>query len=49
MVSEVSVQGWLAPLLLDLWEGRNITADGHGGGKLLTSWRKPKETGRSQE
>jgi hypothetical protein len=30
---------WLAPLFLGLWQGRNIMVEGHGGGKLLSSWQ----------
>jgi hypothetical protein len=28
-VSEVSVHGQLTPLFLDLWQGRNVMAEGH--------------------
>jgi hypothetical protein len=31
MVSEVSVHGQLAPVLLGLWEGENIMVEGRGG------------------
>jgi hypothetical protein len=34
----VSVQGQLDPLLLGSRQGKNIMEEGHGGGKLLTSW-----------
>jgi hypothetical protein len=29
--------GQLSPFLLSLWQGRNITMEGHGGEKLLIS------------
>jgi hypothetical protein len=46
MDSEVSGHSHLAPLLLGLWKAKNktkqnktkIMVEGHGGGKLLTSW-----------
>jgi hypothetical protein len=36
--TEVSIHGRLAPLLLGLWQGRNIMVEGHGGGELFISW-----------
>jgi hypothetical protein len=33
MVSDVSVHGHLAPLLLGLWQCRDIMGEGHGGRK----------------
>jgi hypothetical protein len=39
MISEVSVHGQLALLLLDPCQSRNIVEEGHGRRKLFISWQ----------
>lgn len=49
MISEVSIYGHLAALLLGMWHDRNIMVDGCNGGKLLTSqWTRRREGGRKK-
>jgi hypothetical protein len=44
MVSEVSFDGQLSPLVFSLWQSKNIKVEGHGRGKLLTSqWARSRE------
>jgi hypothetical protein len=37
-LSEISIHGWLAPLLLSLWPDRNIMAEGQCQWKPFTLW-----------
>jgi hypothetical protein len=42
-----SAHDWLAPLLLSLWQGRNIMEEGHDGGKLFISWHPGNKQGHN--
>jgi uncharacterized lipoprotein len=48
MISKVLVHSQLVPLLLDLWQGRNIIMKKDYGGRLLTSWQ-PRSREREKE
>jgi hypothetical protein len=48
MVSEVSVNDWLAPSLWDCSKEEHHVEGGHGATKLLTSWT-PRSRERKQD
>lgn len=40
VISEVSVWGWLVPLLGGLGQGRTVVVEGHGTGQLVAVWKE---------